>query len=114
MNGKTKLHSKSSLTKRFKKVGKKLKHWHAYTSHLAYSKTPKQKRHLRKSSLLDKSDWQRLKKIITKREEVSGQTSGAYDGASQDVGRSGTTMHGGTYEAGHGGEYSSEKTEYNA
>ena len=60
-----KFRSKKALTKRFKNLSKgKLKHWRAYTSHLAYSKTTKQKRHLRKSSLLDSSDWKRLKKIV--------------------------------------------------
>jgi len=61
----TKFHSKRSLTKRFKTLSKgKLKHWRAYTSHLAYSKSTKQKRHLRKSSLLDSTDWKRLKKMV--------------------------------------------------
>jgi len=54
---KVKSHSKKSLQKRFKILANgKLKHRHAYTSHLAYSKSTKQKRHLRKSSLLDSSD----------------------------------------------------------
>jgi large subunit ribosomal protein L35 len=58
-------HSKKALVKRFKALSKgKLKHWRAYTSHLAYSKSTKQKRHLRKSSLLDSSDWKRLKKMV--------------------------------------------------
>ncbi|MCE8169425.1 MAG: 50S ribosomal protein L35 [Candidatus Moeniiplasma glomeromycotorum] len=61
-----KLHSKKALTKRFKTLSKgKLKHWHNYTHHLMASKSTKQKRHLRKSSLLASSDWKRLKKILT-------------------------------------------------
>jgi len=57
--------SKKALVKRIKVLSSgKIKHWSAYTSHLAYNKTTKQKRHLRKSSLLNKSDWKRLKKVI--------------------------------------------------
>lgn len=57
--------SKKALVKRIKILANgKIKHWSAYTSHLAYNKTTKQKRHLRKSSLLNKSDWRRLKKVI--------------------------------------------------
>ncbi|WNE41095.1 MAG: 50S ribosomal protein L35 [Mycoplasmataceae bacterium] len=60
-----KSHSKKSLVKRVKILASgKVKHWRAYTSHLAYNKTSKQKRHLRKSSLICKSDLKRLKKII--------------------------------------------------
>ena len=66
MVNRVKVKSKRAATKRFKilPTSKKIKRWHAYTSHLAYSKSTKQKRHLRKSSLLNKSDWKRLKKII--------------------------------------------------
>ncbi|CAG8765156.1 3936_t:CDS:2 [Gigaspora margarita] len=51
---KIKLRSKSSILKRFKKSanGHNLRHWHAYTSHLAYSKTTKQRRHLQKNNWL--------------------------------------------------------------
>jgi large subunit ribosomal protein L35 len=57
--------SKKSLVKRIKVLANgKIKHWSAYTSHLAYNKTTKQKRHLRKSSFLSKSDWKRLKRLI--------------------------------------------------
>ena len=61
-----KIRSNKSLTKRLKPLSKKgkIKHWSSHTSHLAYSKSTKQKRHLRKSSLLDPSDWKRLKKMI--------------------------------------------------
>lgn len=62
---KMKFRSKTSLVKRFKVLPSgKLKHWHAYTSHLAYSKSTKQLRHLRKSSLLNSGDYQRLKKML--------------------------------------------------
>jgi len=58
MSSTVKLRSKRTLTKRFKILPKRgsLKHWHSHTSHLAYSKSTKQKRHLRKSCLLDISD----------------------------------------------------------
>ncbi|MDR1670418.1 MAG: 50S ribosomal protein L35 [Spiroplasmataceae bacterium] len=59
--------SKKALVKRTKILASgKVKHWRAYTSHLAYNKTTKQKRHLRKTSLLDKSDYKRIKKLIIK------------------------------------------------
>jgi large subunit ribosomal protein L35 len=63
---KTKLKSKKALNKRFKVLskGKNLKHWHSNTSHLAYSKSNKQRRHLKKSSLVNKTDWKRLRKMI--------------------------------------------------
>lgn len=62
-----KFRSKKSAQKRFKILSRGIvKHHHAYTSHLAYSKSTKQKRHLRKDSFLDKSDWKRLKKMLTK------------------------------------------------
>ena len=61
-----KIRSNKSLTKRLKPLSKKgkIKHWSSHTSHLAYNKSTKQKRHLRKSSLLDPSDWKRLKRMI--------------------------------------------------
>jgi len=61
-----KLKSNSALAKRLKPLSKKgkIKHWSSHTSHLAYNKSTKQKRHLRKSALLDPSDWKRLKKMV--------------------------------------------------
>jgi len=66
MSTTVKFRSKRTLKKRFKILSKKgsLKHWHSHTSHLAYSKSTKQKRHLKKSCLLGASDWKRLKKMV--------------------------------------------------
>ena len=62
---KVKLRSKKSLNKRFKVLAAgQLKHGHAYHSHLAASKSPKRKRHLRKNALLNNSDRKRLKKML--------------------------------------------------
>lgn len=60
-----KMKSKSALTKRVKvtKSGKLVRK-SAYTSHLAPRKTTKQKRHLRKSQLISKSDYKRIKYLI--------------------------------------------------
>ena len=43
----------------------KLKRSHAYTSHLAHRKTTKQKRQLRKAALVSKSDYKRIKQLVT-------------------------------------------------
>ncbi len=57
--------SKKAFTKRVKVTGSgKFKRAHAYTSHLAPHKTTKQKRHLRKASLISKSDYKRDKTLV--------------------------------------------------
>lgn len=62
-----KMKSHSGLAKRVKKTGSgKLKRSHAYTSHLAPKKSTKQKRHLRKSSLISKGDYKRIKLMLQK------------------------------------------------
>jgi large subunit ribosomal protein L35 len=62
-----KMKSKRGLLKRIKVTGSgKLKRHSAYTSHLAPHKTHKQKRHLRKASLVSKSDYKRIKFLIQK------------------------------------------------
>ena len=60
-----KMKTKRALAKRVKvtKSGK-WKRASAYTSHLAQNKSTKQKRHLRKASLIDKTDQKRLKDLI--------------------------------------------------
>ena len=64
---KIKLRSKKSICKRLKVLSSgKVKRWKSYTSHLAFNKTTKQKRHLKKSSLIHSSDWSRLKKVIAR------------------------------------------------
>jgi large subunit ribosomal protein L35 len=61
-----KFKTKSSLKKRFFKLTAKgkVKIKHAHTSHLAYNKTTKQNKRLHKSSLLDKTDFKRLRKLL--------------------------------------------------
>jgi len=62
-----KMKSHRGLAKRVKKTGTgKLKRGRAYTSHLAPRKTTKQRRHLRKSSLISKSDYKRIKTLLVK------------------------------------------------
>ncbi|MET3575969.1 50S ribosomal protein L35 [Bhargavaea ullalensis] len=52
--------------KRFKRTGSgKLKRGRAYTSHLFANKSTKQKRHLRKSTLVSKGDFKRIKSMLT-------------------------------------------------
>lgn len=51
--------------KRFKKTGSgQLKRSHAYTSHLFANKTQKQKRQLRKSTLVSKGDYRRIRQLL--------------------------------------------------
>ncbi len=60
-----KMKTKRALAKRVKVTGTgKLKRGHAYTSHLAPRKTHKQKVHLRKQALVDKSDYKLIKKLL--------------------------------------------------
>lgn len=60
-----KMKSKSSVTKRFKKTGKgKLKRGKAFTSHLSHNKSTKQKRHLRKSSLVSKAETKNMMEMM--------------------------------------------------
>ncbi len=62
-----KMKSHRGLAKRVKKTGSgKLKRGRAYTSHLAPRKTTKQKRHLRKASLISPSDYKRIKLMLVK------------------------------------------------
>mgnify|MGYP003479807454 FL=1 len=52
--------------KRFKKTGSgKLKRSNAYTSHLFANKSTKQKRKLRKASLVSKGDFKRIRTLLT-------------------------------------------------
>lgn len=53
------------MAKRFKKTGSgKLKRGHAKTSHLFANKTQKQKRKLRKSTLVSKGDQKRIQQRL--------------------------------------------------
>ena len=62
-----KMKTHRGLAKRVKmtKSGK-LKRGRAYTSHRFHGKTTKQKRHLRKASLVSKSDYKRIKLMLQK------------------------------------------------
>lgn len=52
--------------KRFKKTASgKVKRSRAYTSHLFANKSTKQKRHLRKASLVSSGDYKRIREMIT-------------------------------------------------
>lgn len=60
-----KMKTKKALAKRVKRTGSgKLKRGHAYVSHFAANKTQKQKRKLRKSTLVSKSDYKRIKLLL--------------------------------------------------
>lgn len=60
-----KMKSHRGLAKRIKVTGTgKLKRGRAYTSHLAPRKTTKQRRQLRKASLISNSDYKRIKTLI--------------------------------------------------
>lgn len=62
-----KMKSHRGLAKRVKRTGSgKLKRGRAFTSHLAPRKTTKQRRQLRKASLISKSDYKRIKTLIAK------------------------------------------------
>ncbi len=55
------------LAKRVKKTGSgKLKRGRAYTSHRFHGKTKKQRRHLAKASLVNNSDYKRIKFMLAK------------------------------------------------
>ena len=61
---KMKTHRESA--KRFKRTSSgKLKRSRAFTSHLFANKSTKQKRKLRKASLVSKSDMKRIKQMLT-------------------------------------------------
>ncbi|NLA78720.1 MAG: 50S ribosomal protein L35 [Erysipelothrix sp.] len=60
-----KMKTKKALAKRVKRTGSgKLKRQHAYVSHFAGNKTQKQKRKLRKSTLVSKGDYKRIKFLL--------------------------------------------------
>ena len=55
------------LAKRVKKTGSgKLKRSHAFTSHRFHGKTKKQRRHLRKASMVHSGDFKRIKAMLTR------------------------------------------------
>lgn len=61
----SKMKTHKGTQKRFKRTGSgKLKRSHAYTSHLFANKSTKQKRKLRKSSLVSKGDQRRIDTML--------------------------------------------------
>ena len=61
----TKMKTKKAHAKRVKKTGSgKLKRHHAYVSHFAGNKSQKQKRKLRKGTLVHPSDYKRIKNLL--------------------------------------------------
>ncbi len=62
-----KMKSNRSLMKRIKVTGTgKIKYVHAFKGHHAPYKTPKQSRQLRRSGMLDRTDYKRIKFLIVK------------------------------------------------
>ena len=60
-----KMKTKKALAKRVKRTGTgKLKRSQAYTSHFMRNKSQKQKRNLRKATLISKSDYKRIKHLL--------------------------------------------------
>ena len=60
-----KIKTHRGAAKRFSLTAKgKIKRSKAYSSHILTKKTTKRKRNLRKSDLLDKSDMNRIRKLI--------------------------------------------------
>ena len=61
-----KMKTRKAMAKRFKKTGSgKYKRSHAYRSHILGKKSPKRKRNLRKSTVVNPTEEQMLKKIIS-------------------------------------------------
>jgi large subunit ribosomal protein L35 len=60
-----KMKTHRGAAKRFKKTGtgKVVRH-HAYKSHILEKKSPKRKRNLRKSAVMQKSDAKRIERLI--------------------------------------------------
>jgi large subunit ribosomal protein L35 len=60
-----KMKTNKSVAKRFKVTGSgKVKRGHAFMSHILTKKSPKRKRHLRKSALCAPGDAKRIKKML--------------------------------------------------
>ncbi|GEN85587.1 50S ribosomal protein L35 [Oceanobacillus sp. FSL W8-0428] len=62
-----KMKTHKGSAKRFKKTGSgKVKRSHAYTSHMFANKSQKQKRKLRKGTLVSSGDYKRIKAMLPK------------------------------------------------
>ncbi|MBB6452064.1 large subunit ribosomal protein L35 [Salirhabdus euzebyi] len=63
-----KMKTHKGSAKRFKRTGKgKVKRSHAFTSHLFANKSTKQKRKLRKATLVSKGDLKRISAMLPKK-----------------------------------------------
>ncbi|MRH42903.1 50S ribosomal protein L35 [Aquibacillus halophilus] len=63
-----KMKTHKGSAKRFKRTGSgKVKRSHAYTSHLFANKSTKQKRKLRKGTLVSAGDYKRIKQMLPKK-----------------------------------------------
>ncbi|MDL4840640.1 50S ribosomal protein L35 [Aquibacillus rhizosphaerae] len=63
-----KMKTHKGTQKRFKRTGSgKVKRSHAYTSHLFANKSTKQKRKLRKGTLVSAGDYKRIKQMLPKK-----------------------------------------------
>jgi large subunit ribosomal protein L35 len=61
-----KMKTNKAAAKRFKKTGSgQLKRDRAFGNHMFANKTTKQKRHLRKASLVSKGDQKRIEQLLT-------------------------------------------------
>lgn len=62
-----KMKTHKGSAKRFKKTGSgKVKRSHSYTSHMFANKSQKQKRKLRKGTLVSSGDYKRIKAMLPK------------------------------------------------
>lgn len=60
-----KMKTHRGAAKRFKRTGSgKLKRSHAYRSHMFSNKSQKQKRHLRKATLVSSGDYKRIRFLL--------------------------------------------------
>ncbi|MHC0037409.1 50S ribosomal protein L35 [Pseudoneobacillus sp. C159] len=60
-----KMKTHRGAAKRFKRTGSgKLKRSHAYRSHMFANKSQKQKRHLRKATLVSSGDYKRIRFLL--------------------------------------------------
>jgi large subunit ribosomal protein L35 len=60
-----KMKTHRGAAKRFKRTGSgKLKRSHAYRSHMFSNKSTKQKRHLRKATLVSSGDYKRIRFLL--------------------------------------------------
>lgn len=59
-----KMKTKSGAAKRFKKTANGFKHKQSFTSHILTKKSPKRKRQLRGTKLIDSSDQPKVERML--------------------------------------------------